>query len=60
MASKMLSGLRNYRSFNQKYTYSFDGDDELSELNAGITEIIGENQQMRLRVSDLRKKINKE
>ena len=57
---KMLSGLRNYRSFNQKYTYSFDGDDELSELNDGITEIIGENQQMRVRVTDLRKKLNKE
>ena len=40
------------------YTYSFEGDDELSELNAGITELIGENQQMRSRVNALRDKLN--
>ena len=50
---KMLDGMENYRSYNKKYTYSFEGDDELSELNAGITELIGENQQMRSRVNAL-------
>ena len=54
---KMLSGLNNYRSFNKKYTYTFDGDDQLAELNDGITELTGENQQLRKRVSDLRAKI---
>lgn len=55
---KMLSGLNNYRSYNKKYTYSFDGDDQLAELNEGITELTGENQQLRKRVSDLRAKMN--
>lgn len=54
---KMLSGLNNYRSFNKKYSYTFEGDDQLSELNDGITELAGENQQLRKRVTDLRTKI---
>jgi hypothetical protein len=54
---KMLSGLNNYRSFNKKYSYTFEGDDQLSELNDGITELAGENQQLRKRVTDLRAKI---
>ena len=54
---KMLAGLNNYRSSNKKYTYTFEGDDQLAELNEGITELVGENQQLRKRVSDLRAKI---
>ena len=54
---KMLDGLNNYRSFNKKYTYSFEGDDQLSELNDGITELVSENQQLRRRVTDLRNKL---
>ena len=53
---KMLSGLDNYRSYNKKYTYDFEGDDQLKELNAGIMELVGENQQLRKRVSDLRER----
>lgn len=55
---RMLSGLNNYRSFNKRYTYTFEGDDQLAELNEGITELTGENQQLRKRVSDLRNKID--
>ena len=47
---KMLDGLDNYRRFNRKYTYVFDGDDQLTELNANIIEIIDENQQLRRRL----------
>ena len=39
---RMLSGLNNYRSYNKKYSYSFEGDDQLAELNDGITELTGE------------------
>ena len=55
---KMLAGLNNYRSYNKKYNYSFEGDDQLAELNEGITELTGENQQLRKRVSDLRVKLS--
>lgn len=51
---KMLANLNNYRSYNKKYTYTFEGDDQLVELNEGITEITGENQQLRKRISILR------
>jgi len=51
---RMLSGLDNYRSYNKKYNLSFDGDDQLSELNEGITEITAENMQLRKRLSSLR------
>lgn len=53
---KMLKGLRNYRSLGTKYTCSFDGDDELSELNDGVTELVGENIQLRKRIKTLRDK----
>lgn len=54
---KMLAGLNNYRAYNKKYTYTFEGDDELSELNDGIRELAGENQQLNKRVSDLRARV---
>lgn len=54
---RMLSGLNNYRSYNKKYSYSFEGDDQLAELNDGITELTGENQMLRKRVANLRAKI---
>lgn len=51
---KMLQGMDNYRSFGRKYNYTFEGDDELSELNAGIAELTEENRQMRRRVMDMK------
>lgn len=54
---RMLSGLNNYRSYNKKYSYSFEGDDQLVELNDGITELTGENQMLRKRVANLRAKV---
>ncbi len=53
---RMLAGLHNYRSFNKKYSCSFEGDDQLAELNDGITELAGENQMLRKRVASLRSK----
>ena len=55
---KMLKGLDNYRSFNAKYSYTFEGDDQLHELNEGITEIIEENQQLRRRIKGLREQLS--
>lgn len=57
---KMLDGLKNYRTFNKKYTYDFDGDDQLRELNSGISELIADNQQLRKRVTALRTTINQQ
>ena len=52
--NKMLASLGDYRSFGKKYTYNFEGDDQLSELNAGISDLAGENQQLRKRLTALR------
>ena len=54
---RMLAGLKNYRAFNKKYSYTFEGDDQLAELNDGITELAGENQMLRKRVANLRAKV---
>ena len=51
---KMLSALANYRSYNKKYNYSFDGDDQLAELNDGIAEMAAENMQLHKRLTSLR------
>lgn len=51
---KMLDSLKDYRTYNKKYAYEFDGDDELSDLNDGIADIAAENQQLKKRVTALR------
>ncbi len=51
---KMLDGLDEYRSMGRRYNYSFDGDDELVELNEGITELAEENRQYRRRIKLLK------
>lgn len=53
---KMLDALDNYRSFNRKYNYTFEGDDQLSELNSGIMELTEENSQMRRRIKEIKYK----
>lgn len=53
---RMLESLSAYRSSDKKYTVKFDGDDQLVELNDGISELAGENQQLRRRVRELRKR----
>ncbi len=52
---RMLESLRAYRATDKRYTVKFDGDDELAELNEGITELATENQQLRRRIKALKK-----
>ena len=52
--NKMLEGLDDYRSMGRRYSYSFDGDDQLAELNEGITELTEENRQYRRRIKLLK------
>lgn len=47
---RMLDGLKSYNENNKNYNCSFDGDDQLSELNEGISDIINENQMLRRRI----------
>ena len=52
---RMLDALSAYRSNDKKYTVRFDGDDQLAELNEGISELAGENQQLRRRIREIRR-----
>ena len=51
---RMLSSLKNYKSLGRDYTYSFDGDDQLNELNTGIRELTEENGNLRKRISAMK------
>lgn len=52
---RMLAGLDAYRTSDKKYTVRFEGDDQLAELNEGISELAGENQQLRRRIKEIRR-----
>ncbi len=51
---RMSAGVDNYRTVGKKYGVVFDGDDQLSNINAGLTEIVEENIELRSRVTGLR------
>lgn len=51
---RISDGIDNYRNHSRRYGCSFEGDDQLSNINAGVTEIIEENIELRRRVSSLR------
>ena len=53
---KMLSSLDGYRSYNRKYNYDFNGDDQLRQLNTSIRDLTTENQLLRKRISAMRGK----
>ena len=52
--NRMLEGLGDYRSMGRRYNYTFDGDDQLAELNEGISELTDENRQYRRRIKLLK------
>lgn len=51
---RMVDSLKNYLQFRHRYTYTFDGNDQLSDLNSQITELTEENRQLRRRNSELK------
>ena len=52
--NKMLQGLDDYRTLGRRYGYVFDGDDQLAELNEGISDLTEENRQYRRRIKLLK------
>ena len=51
---RMSAGVDNYRAFAKRHTYVFDGDDQLANINAGLTELIDDNIELKRRVRALR------
>lgn len=56
----MLNALKAYRNSDKTYTFAFDGDDELSELNSDIAEITSDDQMLRKRISALKSRTARE
>ena len=52
----MLASLRDYLGYRRRYTYTFDGNDQLSDLNTAITDLTEENRTLRKRIADLKEK----
>ena len=55
---KMAEALIAYRSSGRRYNYTFDGDDQLAEINEGIVEVVEENLELKARVKSLREERN--
>ena len=55
---KMAEALSAYRSSGRRYNYTFDGDDQLAEINEGIVEVVEENLELKTRVKSMREERN--
>lgn len=51
---KVSEGIDNYRALGRRHGYTFDGDDQLANINSGVTELIEENIELKRRVKNLR------
>lgn len=56
---KMSDGIYNYRQMGKRHTFTFDGDDQVADINNGITELIEENLELRKRIMTLREERDK-
>lgn len=56
---KMSAGVDDYRTSGRKYGYVFDGDDQLANINAGLTEVIEENIELKIRFKALKEEREK-
>lgn len=53
---QMLENLRDYLTYRRRYTYTFDGNDQLADLNQSVTDLTEENRQLRKRLADIKEK----
>lgn len=51
---KISAGIDNYRNSSKKHVYTFEGDDQLANINLGVAELIEDNLELRRRVKFLR------
>ena len=56
---RMADGINAYRTSGRTYNFVFDGDDQLAEINSGVTEIIEENLELKTRIKALRENLEK-
>ena len=51
---KISEGLDNCRNHGRRFGYEFDGEDQLANINSGVTEIIEDNLELKRRLKALR------
>ena len=51
---RMSDGIDSYWLSGRRHVYEFDGDDQLANINSGLTELIEENVELKKRVKNLR------
>ena len=56
---KISSGIDNYRQLGRRHGYVFEGDDQLANINNGVTELIEENLELKKRIRSLREEKGK-
>ena len=50
----MSDGIDGYRLSGRRHVYEFDGDDQLANINSGVTELIEENVELKKRIKNFR------
>lgn len=50
----MQAALQDYLAYRRRYSYRFDGNDQLSDINTGIGDLTEENRSLRKRIADLK------
>ena len=56
---RISDGVDNYRKYGRRHGYTFDGDDQLANINEGVAELIEENLELKKRVKALREERNR-
>ena len=51
---KISAGVDNYRLSGRKHGYTFDGEDQLANINTGVSELIEENIELKRRIKNMR------
>lgn len=51
---RMSDAIDHYRQSGRRYNFTFDGDDQLANINSGLTEIVEDNIELKRRVKSLR------
>lgn len=57
---RISEGIDNYRQSSRRYAYIMDGDDQLANINTGVTELVEENLELKHRVKSLKEERNVE
>ena len=53
---RISDGIDAYKATGRLFKYNFDGDDQLANINSGVSDLIDENYELRRRVKALKEK----